>query len=115
MGLGAGAVSTVGGRRWTNPSTVAAYLAGEAPAVEVLDAATRRFERAMLGLRTRAGVDERSVAEAVDPDALERLVASGHVERGCATLRLTRSGLDLSNSVLAQLLRFPDQEGSGRR
>ena len=115
VGLGAGAVSTVGGRRWTNPSAVAAYVAGEAPEVEVLDPSTRRFERAMLGLRTRAGLGERSVAGAVDLAALERLMASGHVERGCATLRLTRSGLDLSNSVLAQLLRFPDQEGSERR
>ena len=85
------------------------------PTVEVLDVATRQFERAMLGLRTRAGVDEQSVIELLEPDALARLVASGHVERAYATLRLTPSGLDLSNTVLAQLLRFPDQEGSGRR
>jgi oxygen-independent coproporphyrinogen III oxidase len=115
VGLGAGAVSTVGDRRWTNPSTVAAYVAGEAPTVELLDPATRRFERAMLGLRMRAGVDEQATSDSLDPDALDRLVASGYVERACATLRLTASGLDLSNTVLSQLLRFPDQQGSGRR
>ena len=115
VGLGAGAVSTVGDRRWTNPPSVASYLAGGAPKVELLDVATRRFERAMLGLRTWEGVDERSFSEVLDPETLARLVASGHVERACATLRLTPSGLDLSNTVLAQMLRFPDQEGSGRR
>src|SRR5205823_472644 len=57
LGLGIGAVSTVGGRRWRNAPRLAAYVAalarGERPAreVEPLPADVKVRERVMLGLR----------------------------------------------------------------
>ncbi len=65
------------GERRTNPLSVAGYLAGEAPAIEVLDERTRLWEKAMLGLRTAEGVAEEEVLPVLDRAALERLVSAG--------------------------------------
>ena len=98
-GIGPGAHSHVGGVRWWNvlhPATYAARLAdGASPAHarELLDPATRRFERVMLELRLADGLDAallddegraaaaRAAADGLaDPHAL----AAGRV---CLTLR----------------------------
>jgi len=109
VGLGASAVSTVGGTRWTNPRSVVAYVAGEPAEVELLSPRVRLFERAMLGLRTAEGVTERGVEDVVDAAELKRFVGLGLVERRCATLRLSPRGLDLGNAVLAAVLRSPEE------
>jgi len=63
LGLGVGAVGCVGNERWTNHKTLAAYAkdieAGRLPrlSIETLDAASRKFENLMLGLRLREGFD----------------------------------------------------------
>lgn len=112
LGVGASAVSTVEGVRWTNPRTVAGYLAGEAPRVEKLSDDTRLWERAMLGLRTREGVDEAAVLSVIDVEACDRLMGQGLLERRCGKLRVNPGFLDVSNAIIAGLLVCP---GSSRR
>ena len=108
LGIGAAAVSTVGQERRTNPKRVVGYLAGDAPHREHLQPATRLWEKAMLGLRTREGVDEKELAPVLDPEALGRLLTRGALERRCGKLRLNAGFLDVSNSVIAALLASPD-------
>ena len=62
---------------------VAALGGGEKPPAEVepIDAATRGRERLMLGLRLDEPLAVADVADALDPEALVRLVARGLVER----------------------------------
>ncbi len=107
LGLGASAVSTMGACRRTNPATVADYLVGRPALIEQLDPETRLWEKAMLGLRTSEGVDEREVAPVLEREALERLLGQGCLERRCGRLRLNAGYLDVSNSVLAALLVSP--------
>jgi oxygen-independent coproporphyrinogen III oxidase len=116
LGLGIGAVSTVAGRRWRTTPRLASYLAalarGERPPrdVERLDAATRRRERVMLGLRLDEPLEVDGVAEALDVNALERLALLGLARRarsavgGGQTLALTPRGRFLGGAVTADLL-----------
>jgi oxygen-independent coproporphyrinogen-3 oxidase len=112
LGLGIGAVSTVSGVRWRNAPRLAPYLAalaaGERPPreVEMLDARTQVLERLMLGLRLDRPLWLDDVAEAIEPEALERLVSLGLVERshdGRRSIRLTRRGRFLGGGVTAEL------------
>ena len=110
LGLGIGAVSTVGGVRWRNAPRLAPYqgalAAGARPPrdVEVLDSRTRVVERLMLGLRLDRPLPLEEVAEAIDPDALERLASLGLVELRGPYLRLTRRGRFLGGGVTAELI-----------
>lgn len=108
VGIGASAVSTICGRRYTNPRSVEGYLAGQPAQTEALDASTRLRERAMLGLRTREGVDETAICPVLDMEMLDSLLSQGCVERHCGKLRLNPGFLDVSNSVIAALLVLPD-------
>lgn len=110
VGVGAAAVSTVGEERRTNPASVAGYLAGEEASVERLSPRTRLWEQAMLGLRTREGVDEQTVAAVLDQGALTRLLEQGCVERCCGKLRVNAGYMDVSSSVLASILLTPDTD-----
>jgi oxygen-independent coproporphyrinogen-3 oxidase len=115
VGLGIGAVSTVGGRRWRNTPRLPAYLdalaAGELPPceVELLPDAVKREERVMLGLRLDEGLLLSEAAAEVDAAALERLVAAGLVRVSPANGRpanlvLTDRGRRLGDAVTAALL-----------
>jgi oxygen-independent coproporphyrinogen-3 oxidase len=112
LGVGVGAVSTLGYERRRNlPSVgryVAALAAGEDPPreVEQLDAATRAVERLMLGLRLDEpfAVDKDGLANVVDGDALDRLVDRGLVERQDGNVRLTPRGRLLGGAVTTELL-----------
>jgi oxygen-independent coproporphyrinogen III oxidase len=110
LGLGIGAVSTVGGRRWRNRPQLAAYMtalrAGRRPPreVEPLDRQTRVRERLMLGLRLDDPLRFDAVAEAVDRRALARLERLGLVERTGGELVLTRHGRFLGGGVTADLI-----------
>jgi oxygen-independent coproporphyrinogen III oxidase len=108
LGLGAAAVSTVGLERRTNPTSVADYLAGVRHQSECLTTETRMFERVMLGLRTSEGVPYREAAPVLDGAAWERAVARGLGVSACDRLFLTRRGLDVSNSLLAEVLILPE-------
>jgi oxygen-independent coproporphyrinogen-3 oxidase len=115
LGLGIGAVSTLGDERRRNTPRLNAYVSslarGEAPLreVEALDERTRAEERLMLGLRLDTGLPLSVAARSTDRAAL------GRVERlGLATLRadgdgqttlvLTPRGRRLGGAVTVELL-----------
>jgi oxygen-independent coproporphyrinogen-3 oxidase len=112
LGLGIGAVSTVGVQRWRNASSVAAYVAalaeGRRPRREYerLPADVRRRERVMLGLRLDEPLQLDGVRGELDTDALARLSALGLVTHGgnAETLTLTPRGRFLGDRVTAALL-----------
>jgi putative oxygen-independent coproporphyrinogen III oxidase len=115
VGLGIGAVSTVGGRRWRNTPRLPAYLdtlaAGELPPteVELLPDALKREERVMLGLRLDEGLPLSEAEAEVDAAALERLIAAELIcvspaNGRSARLVLTERGRRLGDAVTAALL-----------
>jgi oxygen-independent coproporphyrinogen-3 oxidase len=114
LGLGVGAVSTVGGKRRRNLPAIGRYLAalaaGEAPPheVEPIDDATHRRELLLLGLRLDEPVAIADVGDALDLDALGRVAALGLAERTAnfrgEAIRLTRRGRFLGGGVTAELL-----------
>jgi oxygen-independent coproporphyrinogen III oxidase len=110
LGVGVGAVSTVGGLRWRNTPKPAAYVrslaAAERPSreEEPLDSWVRREERLMLGLRLEEGVPLAAVEGTYDAAALERLEGLGLAEHHVGGLVLTRRGRLLGGGVTAALL-----------
>ncbi|MCC6223917.1 MAG: radical SAM family heme chaperone HemW [Thermoleophilia bacterium] len=110
LGLGVGAVSTVGGLRWRNRPGLAAHLralaAGERPPreLEPVGGATRRVERLMLGLRLDEPLPLADVEGAYDPDGLERLERLGLAERLGEGVRLTTRGRFLGGGATVELL-----------
>lgn len=111
LGLGPGAVSTVGARRWTNAAApedwAAALAAGACPPRrgEDLDAATRAHERLMLAARCGDRVPLAEVSAVVDPDAAERLAEAGLVSLRGATIEVTRKGRHVADEVCVRLFR----------
>jgi len=114
LGIGIGAVSTVGGLRRRNlpslPRYVGALARGAAPprGEEPIDAETAARERLLLGLRLDEPVVLADVAGAFDEGALGRLSELGMVDvtangRG-DEIRLTRRGRFLGGGVTAELL-----------
>jgi putative oxygen-independent coproporphyrinogen III oxidase len=112
LGLGIGAVSTVGDRRWRNAAGLRGYLAalesGARPrrAHEQLPDDVRRRERVLLGLRMDEPLLLDGLAAALDGDAVARLAALGLVtnDEAAATLALTERGRFLGGGVTARLL-----------
>jgi oxygen-independent coproporphyrinogen-3 oxidase len=110
LGLGIGAVSTVGDLRWRNAPKLAPYLAalasGRRPPreIEKLDGQTRLVERLMLGLRLDRPVPLAEVAGALEPGAIDRLQRLGLVQRTDGGLGLTRRGRFLGGGVTAELI-----------
>ena len=110
LGLGIGAVSTVGALRWRNlpalPRYVSALENGQTPPreLEPLAASTRVQERLMLGLRLDDPLPFREVEAALDLAALGRLEGLGLVERRGDDLVLTRRGRFLGGGVTAEIL-----------
>ena len=111
LGVGVGAVSTLGGERRRNLPSVVRYVTALAAAceppreLELLDAETRAVERLMLGLRLDEPFALDEVDAVVDRDALDRLVAGLLVERADGgAIRLTPRGRLLGGAVTADLL-----------
>jgi oxygen-independent coproporphyrinogen-3 oxidase len=114
LGIGVGAVSTVSGERRRNLPSLARYVAaleaGELPPceIELLDDETRARERLLLGLRLDESLPVAEIADALDQEALDRLVAGGLVERFStgaeAELALTERGRFLGGAVTAELM-----------
>ena len=110
LGLGIGAVSTLGARRWRNQPGLAGYLAaverGDVPPrdLELLARSTRRTERLMLGLRLDEPVDLRGMDDLIDPRAADRLEHHGLLVREGGRLALTRRGQLLGDGVTSELL-----------
>jgi len=115
LGVGIGAVSTVGHHRWRNTPKLGAYLnalaRGETPPREdePIPAEVKRVERVMLGLRLDEGLPLADAAPVLDGVALDRLATLGLVDVQPAngrpsTLRLTDRGRRLGGAVTAELL-----------
>lgn len=117
LGLGAGAHSHLGNRRFWNLSLPAEYIAalqaGRLPedGTEEIDRPGEMAETMMLGLRTLAGVTEerfarrfgRSLDEVYGPVGA-RLEQDGLLDRSGGAWRLTPRGLRLGNRVWAEFL-----------
>jgi oxygen-independent coproporphyrinogen-3 oxidase len=110
VGIGIGAVSTVGAWRWRNAPKLRPYVdalaAGRRPPREdePLDETTKARERLMLALRLDEPVALETVRAAVDPDGLARAERLGLAERRDGRLALTRRGRFLGGGVTAEIL-----------
>jgi len=114
LGVGIGAVSTVGDRRWRNAPRLRPYLEALAESrrppreVEPLPSDVRLRERAMLGLRLDQPLLLASVDGALDGQALRRLerlaLVERHGEDGGATIELTERGRFVGDAVAAELI-----------
>ena len=115
LGVGVGAVSTLGEERRRNSPSIGRYTAAVARGdelpreVEQLDPLTKAQERLMLGLRLDEPLPLAGLDGVVDDAALERLVRGGLVvaDRGHddrATIALTTRGRFLGGGVTAELL-----------
>jgi oxygen-independent coproporphyrinogen III oxidase len=114
LGLGIGAVSTVGDLRWRNAPRLRPYLEALAESrrppreVELLPSEVRLRERAMLGLRLDQPLVLASVDGALDGRALRRLerlaLVERHGEDGGATIELTERGRFVGDAVAAELI-----------
>ncbi len=115
LGIGVGAVSTVGGERRRNLPSLSPLRARRSPRatappreIEPIDDETHRRELLLLGLRLDEPVALADVGDALDLDALVRLEALGLAERSTngrgEELRLTRRGRFLGGGVTAELL-----------
>ena len=116
IGLGAAAHSYDGQQRRWNIDNINTYIKcienGE-PAYdyELIDDTTRYNDRVMLALRTCEGLDLQSLTPA-DRDYLlplaDRYIADGLLSNDGRRLRLTRSGLFVSDMVISDLMRIND-------
>jgi oxygen-independent coproporphyrinogen-3 oxidase len=105
LGIGVGAVSTLGGERRRNTPRLARYLAGRYDReLELLDDETRARERVMLGLRLDEPLPLAGIDRALDPAGLARVERLGLAERRAETLALTERGRFLGGAVTAELL-----------
>ncbi len=120
LGVGIGAVSTLGEQRRRNGASIARYIGalredavdGEPPReLEQLDPLTKAQERLMLGLRLDEPLSLGGLEHAIDRAGLERMVAGDlavvHAEsdpEGGRSLSLTHRGRFLGGGVTAELL-----------
>ncbi len=111
LGLGPGAVSTVGDRRWTTASEFAAWeravLAGQEPPreVEELDASTRAYERLLLAARCGDPVASAELADLLDARSARQLADAGLISLRGGTLTVTRKGRYVAGEVCVRLFR----------
>jgi oxygen-independent coproporphyrinogen III oxidase len=114
LGLGIGAVSTVGNRRWRNAPRLRPYLEALADArrppreEEPLPAKVRMRERAMLGLRLDQPLALATVEGTLDPTGMARMEALALVTRDGSgrreTIALTERGRFVGDAVAAELI-----------
>src|SRR5207244_3486885 len=93
LGIGVGAVSTLGAERRRNTPKIARYLQGNYDReIELLDEEQRARERVMLGLRLDEPLPLEGLRSALDLGGLARVGELGLVVDGGETLALTRRG-----------------------
>ena len=115
VGIGMGAVSTVGGLRWRNAPSLSRYLAATARKerppreTEALDEATKLRERLMLGLRLDEPVALAEVEAVLDRSALDRFSKLGLIEGEGESITLSRRGRMLGGAVSSELIGWPDE------
>ena len=115
LGLGAGACSTLGFLRWSNPADPEAYLRQMAVEgrpnrdLERLSDRQAVLEEIMLGLRLRRGLDKVAFARRRGPldnwvgEAARYLIAEGWLETAGPYLRLSQKAVLVSNAVIGRL------------
>jgi oxygen-independent coproporphyrinogen-3 oxidase len=105
LGLGVGAVSTLGHERRRNTPKLSRYLQGRYDReIELLDEETRARERVMLGLRLDEPLPLRGLRNALDPAGLARAERFGLAVEDDETLALTEHGRFLGGAVTAEIL-----------
>jgi oxygen-independent coproporphyrinogen-3 oxidase len=110
LGIGIGAVSTLGLERRTNRPSLTGFIdaleQGCAPprSVELLSPDERARERLLLGLRLDEPLSTAGLEHVIDPDGLARMAGMGLVEAAGDTLRLTPRGRLLANDVVSTLI-----------
>jgi oxygen-independent coproporphyrinogen-3 oxidase len=110
LGIGIGAVSTLGLERRTNRPSLAGFVdaleqGGQPPrSIEQLSAADRARERLMLGLRLDEPLAIADLHDAIDPDGLARMTSLGLIEPAGDTLTLTYRGRLLANDVVSSVI-----------
>jgi oxygen-independent coproporphyrinogen-3 oxidase len=110
LGLGIGAVSTVGGLRWRNRPGLGRYLAalaeGRRPPreEEALSPEVASAERLLLGLRLDEPVPLAGLEGAVDGEGLARMERLGLATQRDGGLVLTERGRFLGGGVTAELM-----------
>ncbi len=105
LGLGVGAVSTLGRERRRNTPKLARYLQGHYDReLELLDDQTRACERVMLGLRLDEPLPVGGLRSVLDADGLARAERLGLAVDAGETLTLTRRGRFLGGGVTAEIV-----------
>jgi oxygen-independent coproporphyrinogen-3 oxidase len=116
LGLGAGAVSTLGGRRWENPKALSAYArlvrSGQIGSqVQELTPAQRIKELVMLSLRTSRGLELDAYSKLSNRSFLHEHTRLIQVLRqneliriSDGRLRLSKTGMLVSNAILERFL-----------
>ncbi len=105
LGLGVGAVSTLGSERRRNTPRLARYLQGRYDReIELLDDETQARERVMLGLRLDEPLPLRGLRNTLDPAGLARAERLGLAVEEGETLALTEHGRFLGGAVTAEIL-----------
>lgn len=113
LGFGPSSTSTIGSRRWTNPANLSGWLEKIGSAdnqAEILTPKTRALELVMLRLRTARGLRLKAYKDMTGRDFLrdhKQFVQVLH-DNGLTRIRngylsLTRSGMLVSNSIIANL------------
>ncbi len=106
LGFGAGAHSSIGGKRWGNAKSVENYItkiSGSGSAIEreeVLSQDMMATERLMLGLRLKEGV---LFDKALVSPAMKALEVDGLIQIACGKIKATKRGWRLLDTVLASL------------
>lgn len=116
LGIGVGATSYLQGERYQNPSGIHAYLnqveEGRLPQQHLARSQQEdRFEQVMMGLRKIEGIDRRAFFArngmdvlAMAPKSIHKAEKNGLMRVTASHLAFTRSGLNVQNDVLSDIL-----------
>jgi oxygen-independent coproporphyrinogen-3 oxidase len=119
LGLGPGAWSFIGNKRWANIANVGQYIVRLSEGITVQDENRVEFvnreqaalEKLFLGLRKTSGVDLTTYSSLFGAGALDALIENiadlerdGLVDIQKGALMLTRRGMLLSNEVLLRII-----------
>ena len=110
LGIGAGAWSTIGHRRWMNVADLQQYInfAGrshKARLQEFLSTEKIELEYLMLGLRHASGIERDKVEGVIDEIQESMLILNGLLANRDGKIILTREGRYLADEVCARLVR----------
>ena len=109
LGIGPGAVSTIGNRRWKTLPDTAAYVSRVLSGGDVrteredLSPGDRRIEAIALQLRTARGIAESTLLND-GPNPVESLIEQGWMERKKDRVILTRAGQLVADEIVARLV-----------